>query len=347
MLKHYDYYQQIKEIDYEYVLRGAILTCTHGNKETRLDALEDHGVYFRNQPVMTCKDCKLEKNIFSFGACGNAKYQSVYSETAPPPAEEEKDNNGVTRQKCIPILLREWGIGGNDDRYTLFIRNDKGSNYYISDPDDDKQERPSYRDQIEELNEEKDEEEIQELISEYDQALMTCDNLLCLYGGVITIEENPETEEIVDEKDLESEEEAVEVDEIVEELDVRTCSEKFKVFLKRYETGGIRPTLADKLIILSEGMPATTMYYDSEDYPTIGWGHKIEGSGEYRFSNGITKNLYQDAITLGEAEEMLDNDINIKQTSLNKILKFSTTQREYDMLLSMTFNAGTGLVTNP
>ena len=243
MARHYDYYQQLKEIDYEYVLRGAILTCTHGNKETRLDALEDHGVYFRNNPVMTCTDCKLEKNIFSFGACGNAKYQPVYSETAPPPAEEEADNNGVMRKKCIPILLREWGYGDNDERYTLFIRNDGGSDFYTSDPVNDKQERFSYRDHIEGLNEGKDEEEIEELIDEYDRALMTCDNLLCLYGGVITIEENPETEE----------ETIEEVEEEIEEIE-EIESGQFQFTLEQLIASGWEDATEDDLYKLNYAM---------------------------------------------------------------------------------------------
>lgn len=46
---------------------------------------------------------------------------------------------------------------------------------------------------------------------EYSQVLMKCDNLLCLYGGVITIEENPEPEEemiVEEEPEVEEEEEA-------------------------------------------------------------------------------------------------------------------------------------------
>ena len=42
----------------------------------------------------------------------------------------------------------------------------------------------------------------EEILEEYVEALMTCDNLVCLYGGVITIVENSETEEIVNEDNL-------------------------------------------------------------------------------------------------------------------------------------------------
>lgn len=293
MARHYDYYQQLKEIDYEYVLRGAILTCTHGNKETRLDALEDHGVYFRNNPVMTCTDCKLEKNIFSFGACGNAKYQPVYSETAPPPAEEEADNNGVMRKKCIPILLREWGYGDNDERYTLFIRNDGGSDFYTSDPVNDKQERFSYRDHIEGLNEGKDEEEIEELIDEYDRALMTCDNLLCLYGGVITIEENPETEE----------ETIEEVEEEIEEIE-EIESGQFQFTLEQLIASGWEDATEDDLYKLnyamnqfkvtsreSAYMMLATMYAESSHCK-----NKLEGQGQFDRYTDERWEIYKESV---------------------------------------------------
>lgn len=48
----------------------------------------------------------------------------------------------------------------------------------------------------------------EEVFGEYVEALMTCDNLLCLYGGVITIVENSEPkEEMITEEIPEGEEE--------------------------------------------------------------------------------------------------------------------------------------------
>lgn len=65
------------------------MSCTHGNRYIRLDMCQDHGVYSKEIPVMTCNDYKIDENIFSFGLCGNSKYEPVYSETAPPPAKQE------------------------------------------------------------------------------------------------------------------------------------------------------------------------------------------------------------------------------------------------------------------
>ncbi|MDE6941693.1 MAG: hypothetical protein K2P40_12225, partial [Lachnospiraceae bacterium] len=63
---------------------------------------------------------------------------------------------------------------------------------------------------------------------EYSQALMKCDNLLCLYGGVITIEENPEPEEetiIEEELDVEAEEALKWIPEAVMQLNGTTPEE--------------------------------------------------------------------------------------------------------------------------
>lgn len=36
----------------------------------QLDAYEDHGILAENgKPLMTCSDCEVNKNIYSFGTC--------------------------------------------------------------------------------------------------------------------------------------------------------------------------------------------------------------------------------------------------------------------------------------
>ena len=36
----------------------------------QLDAYEDHGILATNEkPLMTCSDCEVNKNIYSFGTC--------------------------------------------------------------------------------------------------------------------------------------------------------------------------------------------------------------------------------------------------------------------------------------
>ncbi|MDE7477108.1 MAG: DUF4280 domain-containing protein, partial [Lachnospiraceae bacterium] len=159
----------------EYVLRGAVLSCTHGNKCSRLDMCRDHGIYSQGNAVMTCNDYITDENIFNFGLCGNSEYQPMYSETAPPPAKTGKDKDGELRHICFPILLEKWGYGLGDYRFD----NSYGS--YVLNPDASSKclTKMQHGDEQGE---------------EYEKALMTRDNLICLYSGVITIEENPEEE---------------------------------------------------------------------------------------------------------------------------------------------------------
>lgn len=97
-------------------ITGAILVCTHGNKYTLLDICKDHGVYYQNQPILTCNDYIPEENIFSFGACGNIRFEPVYSNEAPHPRDTVADLNGDERYKCFPVLLDGWGCGVAKER---------------------------------------------------------------------------------------------------------------------------------------------------------------------------------------------------------------------------------------
>ena len=73
----------------------------------QLDAYEDHGILATNEkPLMTCSDCEVNKNIYSFGTC---KCGNIYSEKLPHPSEEgEPDEHGKVRYKCIPVLCGNW-----------------------------------------------------------------------------------------------------------------------------------------------------------------------------------------------------------------------------------------------
>ena len=202
------------------------------------------------------------------------------------------------RKKCIPILLREWGYGNIDDRHTLLIQNDKGTKTYQSDPASERKETSSYRDQLEELNEEKDEEEIQELISEYDQALLTCDNLLCLYGGVITIEENPETEEEIIEK-IEEENEEIELG-------------QFQFTLEQLIASGWKGATEDDLRKLNEAMVTFKVTTRESAYMMLATmlcesancTQKLEGAETFTDEEWETykKNLREKGIRVGDYE---------------------------------------------
>lgn len=119
MCRHFEFYGQLNSPDIEYVTRGAKLSCTHGNRYIYLDAARDHGVYDGKNPVLTCKDCKKEENIKDFGACGNGKFEPLYSEEAPHPAQTALNRNGQERYVCLPVLLGEWGYGDINSRSLL------------------------------------------------------------------------------------------------------------------------------------------------------------------------------------------------------------------------------------
>ena len=54
----------------DYVTRGAKISCSCGEYYILLDAVEDHGVIAANgKPLLTCRDCRENVNIHSFGKC--------------------------------------------------------------------------------------------------------------------------------------------------------------------------------------------------------------------------------------------------------------------------------------
>ena len=111
MVKHYAFYEELNKVgivkEEEYVTREATICCSNGTEVVQLDAYEDHGILAENgKPLMTCSDCEVNKNIYSFGTC---KCGNIYSEKLPHPSEEgEPDEHGKVRYKCIPVLCGNW-----------------------------------------------------------------------------------------------------------------------------------------------------------------------------------------------------------------------------------------------
>ncbi|MDE5699485.1 MAG: DUF4280 domain-containing protein [Lachnospiraceae bacterium] len=217
MCRHFEFYEQLNSPDIEYVTRGAKLSCTHGNKYIYLDAVKDHGVYDGDNPVLICRDCKLKENIYDFGACGNGKFEPLYSEEAPHPAETALNQKGQKRYVCRPILLGEWGHGDINSRSLLIGEVYIDKEYKVYEKESVNDGKPSEYishciNTIESQNKNKNPidamQNREEIFGEYMAALMTCDNLLCLYGGVITIVENSDSkEETIAEETPEVEEE--------------------------------------------------------------------------------------------------------------------------------------------
>ena len=111
MAMHYAFYEELNKVgsvqEEEYVTREATICCSNGTEMVQLDAYEDHGILAANEkPLMTCSDCEVNKNIYSFGTC---KCGNIYSEKLPHPSEEgEPDEHGKVRYKCIPVLCGNW-----------------------------------------------------------------------------------------------------------------------------------------------------------------------------------------------------------------------------------------------
>ena len=111
MVKHYAFYEELSKVgivkEEEYVTREAVIHCDKGSKDVKLDAYEDHGILAENgKALMTCNDCEVNKNIYSFGTC---KCGDIYSESLPHPSEKgEPDEHGNVRYKCMPVLCGNW-----------------------------------------------------------------------------------------------------------------------------------------------------------------------------------------------------------------------------------------------
>lgn len=90
-----------------YVVAGAILSCSFGDKFNRLKMPFSHGVYIKGKPQMNIMDYVPNVNIMPFGKCSSLSNPSVASATAA--------NNGVlTPQPCTPMTTMPWIDGKTD-----------------------------------------------------------------------------------------------------------------------------------------------------------------------------------------------------------------------------------------
>ena len=107
MMYMYQRYYGVVETK-KYVLQGSILSCQYGTKLSKLDCLEDHGVYSGGNPVMTISDC-ADSNIHSFGSClcPEKNYEgrlpmTVAQDSKGTPAKKAPGNNYA--HICVPVI---------------------------------------------------------------------------------------------------------------------------------------------------------------------------------------------------------------------------------------------------
>jgi lysozyme len=70
-------------------------------------------------------------------------------------------------------------------------------------------------------------------------------------------------------------------------------------------------------------------YLDSVKVPTIGYGH----------THGVTLGM---TCTQDQAEQWLQQDIQVAAEAVNRMVTVTLTQQEFDALVDFTFNLGTG-----
>lgn len=69
MYMHQAYHDSLsRKVESQYALRGSKIKCSYGTKTALLDCTKDHGVLMESQPVLTCWDCG-KSNIYNFGSC--------------------------------------------------------------------------------------------------------------------------------------------------------------------------------------------------------------------------------------------------------------------------------------
>lgn len=136
MAMHYAFYEELNKVgsvkEEEYVTREATICCSNGTEMVQLDAYEDHGILAANEkPLMTCSDCEVNKNIYSFGTC---KCGNIYSEELPHPGPRRYESYKESIVDHSDILLDEryaeaWEYKDNPFIYVSIIGSIIGSIY--------------------------------------------------------------------------------------------------------------------------------------------------------------------------------------------------------------------------
>lgn len=98
-----------------------------------------------------------------------------------------------------------------------------------------------------------------------------------------------------------------------------------------------------KFIIAREGSEPK-MYHDIAGKPTIGVGHLL--TNEERASGKLyikgQKVHWRDGLSEQQIADLLDQDADAAENAINRAVKVSLTQNQFDALVSFVFNVGVG-----
>lgn len=84
-----------------YVVHCAQLTCTQGMRASMLVLQNTHGVFLKQFPVLTVKDCIANSNIITFGGC--------YSMENPDTQKQAEEIKKEVENKCPDNFLDKIG----------------------------------------------------------------------------------------------------------------------------------------------------------------------------------------------------------------------------------------------
>ena len=96
-----------------YVVEGATLRCSFGDKESKLQLPMDHKIYIKGKAQANIMDFKPMVNVQPFGKCSSLANPVVAAATAA--------NHGrLQKMPCVPALTMPWLQGKTDERVDGF-----------------------------------------------------------------------------------------------------------------------------------------------------------------------------------------------------------------------------------
>lgn len=91
-----------------YVVQGAKLKCSFGDREGKLQIPTDHGIYIKEKPQANIKDFQPQVNILPFGQCSSLNNPTVKAAT-------QANRGRLKPMPCVPNITMPW-INGKADK---------------------------------------------------------------------------------------------------------------------------------------------------------------------------------------------------------------------------------------